>query len=268
MLTLYTNGTLVDDEAAEKIAGLLPLRVEISLLGGIAATHDAIAQRRGAYEKTLAGVRRLRARGVRVVLKCVVMRRNAEEAAAIEAIAKELGCITQFDVMLTPKNNGSLAPHDLAPERDAVLPVVKRIEELTHEGASHDGAFDRQARLDTTPCAAGRRTAHVGPTGDVTACLQWIEPVGNLRSQTFAEVWEKSDLLQRIRAKRVGDFPTCASCDLLSLCAPCMALNQLEAGRNEVLDGAFVDEMQLRGDARRGAGDSRARALAPRARSA
>ena len=40
---------------------------------------DAIARRKGAFDKTIAGIRRLRARGVNVLLKCVLMKRNVEE---------------------------------------------------------------------------------------------------------------------------------------------------------------------------------------------
>jgi radical SAM protein with 4Fe4S-binding SPASM domain len=236
-LTLYTNGTLIDDDAADRIATLRTMRVEISLLGGIAATHDAIARRRGAFDKTLAGVRRLRERGVKVILKCVVMRRNAEETAAIEAIASELGCVVQFDLMITPKNDASREPQGLGTERDALLPIARRIEELAGTTSCGSCDVDRDARLDAHPCAAGRRTAHVGPAGDVTACLQWIEPVGNVRATSFATIWGESELLARIRAARVKDFPSCSSCQLLAICAPCMALNQLEAGRNERLDG-------------------------------
>lgn len=87
-LGLYTNGTLIDDATADRIAELKPLGVEISLLGGLAATHDAVVRRRGAFEKTLAGIRRLRARKIPTVLKCVVMRRNARELDELLSIGE------------------------------------------------------------------------------------------------------------------------------------------------------------------------------------
>ncbi len=233
-LKLYTNGTLIDDDAADKMASLRLLQVEISLLGGIAATHDAIARRRGAFDKTIAGAKRLRARGVKVVLKCVAMDKNAEEIGAIEAIASELGCHFQLDITITPKNNGSLAPKLLAPSEDALLRAAHRIEELVSAGSPPMSCGTREARreekLTESPCAAGRRTCHIGPKGDLYPCTQWVEPVGSLREASFTELWSQSAELARIRATRVGDFPVCSRCELLSVCNPCMALALLERG--------------------------------------
>jgi radical SAM protein with 4Fe4S-binding SPASM domain len=232
-LKLFTNGTLIDDDAADKMASLRLLQVEISLLGGIAATHDAIARRRGAFDKTIAGVKRLRARGVKVVLKCTAMEKNAEEIGVIETLAAELGC--QFNVyfMVTPKNNGSTAPKELVATDDALLRAAKRVEELAGNRAPGScGTLDarREEKRTETPCAAGRRTCHVGPTGNLFPCTQWVEPVGSLRETSFADLWSTSAELERIRSTRVGDFPVCTRCELLSICNPCMALALLERG--------------------------------------
>jgi len=233
-LKLYTNGTLIDDDAADKMASLHLLQAEISLLGGLPATHDSIARRRGAFDKTIAGVKRLRARGVKVILKCVAMEKNAEEIGLIEAIANELGCRFQLYVTMTPKNNGSSAPRDLLPGEDALVRAAKRVEELSGNAQpSSCGTLDagrRGEKLKETPCAAGRRTCHIGPQGDLFPCTQWVVPVGNLREASFKELWLKSAELDRIRATRVSDFPVCARCDLLSICNPCMALALLERG--------------------------------------
>lgn len=229
-LRFFTNGTLVDDVAADKIAGLKPLGVEISLLGGIAATHDAVARRRGAFDKTIAGIRRLKARGVPVVLKCVVMERNAAEISTISELATELGCQVHFDLEISPKNDGSQGPKACVPNDAAWLVAAEKV--LNAKAAYKSGAKQpsREFRLAEGPCGAGRRTAHVGPTGNVHPCTQWVSPVGNLRTSSFREVWRQSTVLQEVRKTRVGDFEACARCELLEICSPCMALSQLERG--------------------------------------
>jgi len=232
-LRLFTNGTMVDDDAADKMASLKPLAVEISLLGGIAATHDAIARRKGAFDRTIAGVKRLRERRVKVLLKCVVMERNARELPMLEAIASELGCDFQIDTILTPKNNGSFSPQDLATNEDLLLAAQKRIIERSADAPQSEKSgcgFSRGDKLTEHPCAAGRRTCHVGPAGDLFPCTQWTSPVGNLRDTSFKDLWERSEVFEKIRAKTVADFPVCARCELLEICNPCMALSALEVG--------------------------------------
>jgi len=228
-LRLYTNGTLIDDRAADRIRDLKPLGVEISLLGGIALTHDAVVRRRGAFEKTLAGIRRLRERKVPVLLKCVVMRRNAHEVDTLRELGQRLGCEVYFDLEISPKNNGSIEPTTLAPEEDVFVQAARNVLGDEPDGGYLDG-IPRAERLASAPCGAGRRTCHVGPTGDVHACTQWTRSLGNLRHTSFHDVWHHSTDLALIRRTRIQDFPVCASCELLNVCAPCMALSLLEQG--------------------------------------
>ena len=233
---LFTNGVLIDEENADRIASLPPIAVEISLLGGLAATHDAIARRRGVFDKTIAGVKRLRARGVHVLLKCVLMKRNVDERKMILAIAQELGTHVQFDVEVTPKNNGSLDPQELAAEEEKLVEALQELRELDWaNGRADEPESPHDERLQEAPCAAGRRNVHIAPTGDISPCTQWGgHPIANLREKSFAEVWSGDPTLAEIRTKRLIDFPICASCELLPSCGPCMALSFLERG---VIDG-------------------------------
>ena len=127
VVRFYTNGTLITEETADKIVSVKPMDVEISLLGGIALTHDAIARRKGAFDKTIAGIRRLRARGVNVLLKCVLMKRNVDEYEQMKALAAELGCDIFFDIEVTPKNNGSREPTELTGDGDALVAAAREI---------------------------------------------------------------------------------------------------------------------------------------------
>ena len=54
-LRLFTNASLVTEQVADRIAAVKPMQIDVSLLGGTAATHDAITRRRGSFEKTLRG---------------------------------------------------------------------------------------------------------------------------------------------------------------------------------------------------------------------
>src|SRR5512136_1927248 len=81
--TLFSNGTLITPRVADRLRELCPERVEISLLGGKAATHDGITQVPGSFERALRGVRLLVERGIKVQLKTTWMRENIEEAGQI-----------------------------------------------------------------------------------------------------------------------------------------------------------------------------------------
>jgi radical SAM protein with 4Fe4S-binding SPASM domain len=229
-ITIFTNGTLIDEKNADRIAALRPLGVEISILGGIAATHDAIARRRGAFDKTIAGVRRLRERGVPVLLKTVIMEKNATERVSIAKLAESLGCRITFDIEVTPKNNGSLAPQALIADDDALVDAMRAIVDEDNQRFGEAIIPPREEQLDMAPCAAGRRACQIGPTGDLFPCTQWQEPVGNLRHTSFSTLWGENGVFQQIRGTFVRDIPICSDCALLDVCGPCMALGLMEVG--------------------------------------
>jgi radical SAM protein with 4Fe4S-binding SPASM domain len=231
-LRIFTNGTLITEDVANRIAAVKPTQVEISLLGGTAATHDSITRRRGSFDKTIAGVKRLRARGIRVLLKCVAMKKNVTEHGQIIAIGDALGCEVSFDMEVSPKNNGSREPTELTVEGEGALTSAVMAERTVGDTSSayNHEEESREERLTHPPCSAGRRVVQIGPTGDVFPCTSWTKPLGNLRETSFQELWNDNPMFKEVRAKRVGSFPTCARCELLTICNPCMALSLLEQG--------------------------------------
>ena len=232
-LRIFTNGTLVTATVADQIASLRPLEIEVSLLGAIAATHDAITRRPGAFARTVAGVRALRRRGVPVLLKAMVMTRNAAELGAIRTLAAALDCSVCFDIEITPKNDGDPGPTRLAATGTPAVEAA-RAELLAGPGGLHAAREeDRAALLACAPCRAGRSTCHVGANGDVLPCMQWTRPVGNLRRARFRDLWRGSSDLGRLRSTRLADLPGCAGCQLLDVCSPCLALSLLENGNLE-----------------------------------
>src|SRR5215831_1233469 len=143
-LRIYTNGTLCDDEAADRIVALAPLSVEISLHAAHAEIHDAITRRAGSFDKAVAAVRRLRARGVPVRLKCVVMARNRNERGPLQALAESLSADVFFDAEVTPKNDGSIEPVALRLPDDDLAAVAADV-------VGTRSLRDREALLAGTP---------------------------------------------------------------------------------------------------------------------
>ena len=81
-LTLSTNGTLIDREMADRIADLGFDYVGISL-DGLRETHDKFRRLDGAFDRSLAAVRLLRDRGVKVGLRYTMTSLNAHDFAPL-----------------------------------------------------------------------------------------------------------------------------------------------------------------------------------------
>jgi radical SAM protein with 4Fe4S-binding SPASM domain len=109
---LSTNGTLLDDAMADKVQAAAPHRVSISLDGADPDTHDSFRQAPGAFEASLQGMRRLRARGVEVQVNTSVTTHNLDVLPEIFELVKREGCVAWHLFMLVPVGCGLQIPEE------------------------------------------------------------------------------------------------------------------------------------------------------------
>lgn len=123
IVALATNGTLIDADAAHKIKASGIRRVSISFDGADAATHD-IFRGQGAFDRALAGMRRLQEVGVPYQINTTVARHNLHQMDQTLALAKELEAQALHLFLLVPVGCGvEIAPDQQisAAEYEAVL---------------------------------------------------------------------------------------------------------------------------------------------------
>jgi len=180
---VMTNGSLVTSALARELAALYPLGVELSLHGARRETHDAATGRPGSFEAALGGVRHLRARGVPVLLKTVVRRRNQHEVEQMVALAEKLGASTLLDTEVLPRDDGDQSALAERPTLEAV--------EQTFRVARRTGGLPRATReAGGYVCALGRTTLGIDPAGNVFPCSRWrTSSLGNIRSGSLEALW-------------------------------------------------------------------------------
>ncbi|HXB98175.1 MAG TPA: radical SAM protein [bacterium] len=109
---LSTNGTLLDESMADKVAAAAPHRVSISLDGADAATHDTFRQVAGAFRASIDGMRRLRARGIDVQVNTSVTTHNHAVLPQVYDLVKAEGCVAWHLFMLVPVGCGLQIPDE------------------------------------------------------------------------------------------------------------------------------------------------------------
>jgi MoaA/NifB/PqqE/SkfB family radical SAM enzyme len=90
-LKIETDGSRIDERAAERLASLAVECVQISVDGATAATHERVRPG-GSFGAATGAIRRLVARGLAPQLVFVPTRHNIGEATAAYDLAVELGC--------------------------------------------------------------------------------------------------------------------------------------------------------------------------------
>jgi MoaA/NifB/PqqE/SkfB family radical SAM enzyme len=90
-LKIETDGSRIDDEAANRLAALAVECVQISVDGATAVTHQRV--RPGtSFDATISAIRRLTSRGLEPQLVFVPNRLNLHEMIATYDLAERLGC--------------------------------------------------------------------------------------------------------------------------------------------------------------------------------
>lgn len=220
-LHLFTHAGRIDDQAADQMCAL-DATVHVSFHSLEESAFDAFTRRPGSYRKVVAGIDRLLARGVRVLIKVPLMTWNLTEAGAIRAWAEARGAACRLSPFITAKKNGDTSPLAL---RVAHAELVRELGGPVL--GCHDGTeVDPQAPL----CAAATRYACVDASGALSACNILPGSDVNLREMSFRTAWETSAWLSRIRSLRPRDLPVCSTCSRLSYCGRCTAQALVEDG--------------------------------------
>jgi radical SAM protein with 4Fe4S-binding SPASM domain len=221
---LLTNAEAVDDAAARTLAGLQVL-ASVSLHSLEPEVFEAVTAVPGSLARTLAGIERLRERGVEVLLKVPLSTLNPGAAEAVRAYAETIGAACEAYTVITSRTDGDSAPLSLRLPQALVEEHYRRPWAWCPRPEAGAGPA-----ADGTLCAAGASTAHVTVTGDVLACIDLPAPAGNLLERSFREIWTGSPWLARLRAIRRRDLRVCGECSKLAYCGRCHAQALVEDG--------------------------------------
>ena len=191
--------------------------------------HDAITKLPGSLKRSMAGIRLLRERGMKMTIANVLMRQNLQDYAGVMALAKELGPVYTIDPTITPMMDGdrSILGSGNRPEGPASgfpNPRTGR-----QRGGILRSAPRRGRRCSGwLPCSASHTFCYISPYGDVYPCVQFPLPTGNVRQQKFLDIWKYSPQMNEVRSIHARDLPTCSSCSHVGTCTRCPGLAYME----------------------------------------
>lgn len=258
-VALASNGTLIDGAAAESIRDCGIRRVSVSLDGPEASVHDAFRRQEGAFDSAMRGIAVLRARGLPVQINVTVAKHNVDRLDDMVGLAKRLGAVALHFFLLVPVGCGLEIAEEqaiTADEYEETLVWLYETErgkpglQLKATCAPHYFRVVRQrqaaARVSPSPvaplspsvrrqtavtgslhaatrgCLAGTGVCFVSHTGKVYGCGYLPVEAGDLRRQSFADIWHRSPFFAELR-----DFDAlkgaCGACEFKRVCGGCRA---------------------------------------------
>ena len=244
---LSTNGTLIDGPMADRVAAAGFDYVGISL-DGLAATHDKFRRLNGAFDRSLAAVQLLRARGVKVGLRFTMTALNAHDLPALLQLMRDEHVDKFYFSHLNYAGRGNIHR-----TRDAQFAATREALDLLFETAwadavaggtkefvtgnnDADGVYllqwvrrrfprwadEVRAQLEAWGGnASGVSVANIDNLGNVHPdTMWWHHTLGNVRERPFSAIWmDTSDPLMaglKRRPRSVGG--RCAACAHFAIC--------------------------------------------------
>jgi radical SAM protein with 4Fe4S-binding SPASM domain len=215
------------------------------------AEHDEFRGMQGAWARTVQGIKNSVATGIRTGIATCFTRQTAHTVDDVVKFALDLGCKTFSHFNFIPVGRGrEIINEDMTPGQRELL--LRKLQRHLVEGkigivstapqfgraciayGAEDGIFatghaGRGPGKKTLVlsryiggCGTGRCYCAIQPNGAITPCVYIpSEPVGTVRQQTLAEIWNNPLFATLSDREDRGDH--CGVCDYRNYCGGCRA---------------------------------------------
>lgn len=205
LLSVLTNGTLITEKTAKRLAWLKPHYVQVSI-DGDEATHDNI-RGEGNYQKAVQGLKHLVTHGVRTSMSFTVHKENREQFKKVVALGESIGVNQIWSDRLIPCGSGAslemLTPQETKEYFEEMMELRR---ELISRGSKTQVTLARalQFLAGGLPykCNAGNMLLALLPNGDILPCRRMAINSGNIFKESIKVCYDKFPAaLRRINVK-------------------------------------------------------------------
>lgn len=244
VVSINSNGTLIDEKAVEWMKKTPPSRINMTLYGFSNETYERLCQTKGAFDRVMHGLALLREAGIAVKLNCSMTPYNVKDMSAIVKFAAENNYPLQITTYMFPPlrrdetqigRNDRFEPDEAAYElaraqflqygKDSIERSLEQSEEMM-KNEDEDCQLSLSKEGDKVLCTAGRGSFWITWKGDLSACGMIPHQGNSVFDTGFSEAWKK--IVEETALIRLP--VECRDCSLKEACRPCMAMTYTEMG--------------------------------------
>ena len=241
ILSINTNGTMIDKRTLDWMEAASPSRVNVTLYGASPETYRRICGQPSGYEKAVKAILMLKEAGIPVVINASMIPENACDLEKIIAFGIENDINTRVatymfppirrekqenDSRFTPEKAGEMFLRKYRSKfgdacKDMLREQLEEIQKGNETGESWGGDKEYMS------CRAGRSSFWVSWDGRMTACGMLPFPVEVYPfERPFHDCW--MELTDKVRNTPV--LGECSGCGKRKICNPCVAMLYAETG--------------------------------------
>lgn len=249
-LSMNSNGVLITPEVAKRLVEYDFAYVAVSIDSANPEKHDFFRGVKGAWERSIQGIKNVIEAGGNAILSVTVTKYNYEEFQDILELGKKLGVYKIMVYNFIPTGRGKeIWNSDLSPdEKESIL---QQMYDFLLEGGSLCTTAPQLGRIcldkdkpEFTPiahlgtgkakdlsllaeliggCGVARAYLAIQPDGTITPCVYMPEVhLGHIRQDKILDVWQNHPFLNRLRDRKAL-WGACGTCEFNKACGGCRA---------------------------------------------
>lgn len=236
ILSVNTNGTLIDEKWADFFAEHGCRRLNITLYGKDNATYQALCRNPKGFTQVINAAHLLKERNVAFRFTCSITPYNVGQLEDFYRIAEKMDApLSVATYMFPPARRGREADSSRLTAEQSAQAMLHSYHLKNRNADLKLAAQATLAGLNNPPrlqkkegfiCHAGHSGFWMNWKGEMLPCGMFNEPKISLREHSFAECWNY--IVQKCR-----ELPKCAeclNCRKQNVCRPCPAHNYTETG--------------------------------------
>lgn len=239
ILTINTNGTLIDEEWADFFSEHRPRRINITLYGSDEIAYYNLCHYPGGFEKTIKGIKLLKERNVDVKLNGSLVKANRDDWKKIIEIAQKLDVPVRIETYMYPAERERGLPFAYQTRMEPEEAALMRAEVLNAEMGQEDFKKYIKKILEKVQrnikakkvsgqvsCRAGKSSFAINWKGEMMPCVILDNPRIPVFTIGFERAWEK--IVTYINDLELSS--KCGNCSMKSICDSCAASAFCETG--------------------------------------
>jgi radical SAM protein with 4Fe4S-binding SPASM domain len=249
-VVMGTNGTLITETMAADLKSVPVSRLGISLDFPVAELQDKFRGQAGAFAGVMGGIKSARRAGIEVQINSTITKLNVDYLDELLALTLKVGAVAfhPFMLVLTGRGKG-LESVELSPERyeqtlhwiydkqvelgdrlffkptdvPHYMRVVKQRQRQGDQSPRTESpAGHHPTNVITRGCLAGTGFCFISYQGKVKGCGYLDVEAGDIRKQSFRQIWANSPLFNKLRDLS-NIKGKCGVCEYKIICGGCRA---------------------------------------------
>jgi len=238
IITINTNGTLIDEAWADFFAVNRPRRINITLYGKDSNTYDKLCHCSKGFQQTIRAIQLLKSKNIDVKINGSITPSNMQDSFQLLRIAERLKVPIKIDTYMYPASREKSHCFNEAARLNPSLAAKIRTLLMKQQNEDFtDRAKDFVTKAENTApgikqetqstCRAGRSSFAINWQGYMRPCILVTKPEVPVFSNGFISAWNQITE----KTAQIYLSSKCNTCTLRNVCQTCAACAFLETGK-------------------------------------